>query len=111
EAPLGDTTNVWDVGLSVRQLKIDRDPRRLTISTDAQAQPSVGPNGRVVFSTREGGSSLWELPLDADTGLPRGPAHSVTAHLAGHGLHALSPDGRWLAFVPDRVGNPSVWLR
>jgi len=62
--------------------------------------PNWSPSGDMIAFVRPGdggsGSYLWAMPVDANTGRPRGPAQRVTIMQGDYGQ--FSVDGRWIAF-------------
>jgi serine/threonine protein kinase len=105
DAPHGDTTNLWEVTL--RDGRLRGRPRRLLTSTEGQFQPLRASADRLVFATRTARSYLAEVALG-------GPAPAVPRFLVPYamssGVHSISRDGRWLAYVSSRLGDPAVWL-
>ena len=62
--------------------------------------------GWVAFSTTGGGGSdLWALPVDAPDSAR---AYLVTPF--NEGAPALSPDGRWIAYVSNETGRDEVYV-
>lgn len=87
-------------------------PERLVFDLRAAGDPAISPDGRwVVYvlaevrpGQRRGTSHLWMV--DTVTGEHR----QLTRVAARDGLPRFSPDGRVLAFVSDRTGDPAVYL-
>jgi len=108
---LGDTTNLWEADIAPRSFRIDGAPRRLTLSTEDQLQPSMAPDGSLVFSTRTEIPYLWELRLDGDREGERSAPRAVMPHYPGRGFHDMSADGRWLAYTSSLPGHAGISLR
>lgn len=62
----------------------------------------VDPSGESVVFELLG--DLYELPLAG------GEATRLTSGMAFDSQPAVSPDGRWIAFVSDRDGNTNLWV-
>src|SRR5688500_12173689 len=58
--------------------------------------------GDTVIFTAEG--DLWK------TGLQGGTAQRLTTHAATESMAAISPDGKWLAFVASYEGTPEAYV-
>jgi hypothetical protein len=102
-------TNLWEVPIS-RTFEITAAPRRLTLSTESQHQPSIGPNGRLLFATHAGSMGFWQIPIENGAPVPDAVPESVTSY-SGHGLLSVSEDGRRLVFTRRHLGNPEIWVR
>jgi len=70
---------------------------------------SVSPDGRtLVFQQeREGRWGLWRLDLGSGTE----PTRITSATSVSEWQPAISPDGRWLAYVSDESGSAEVCIR
>jgi Tol biopolymer transport system component len=85
---------------------------RLTTSEYAQQPYSWSPDGKLIFFQQSRdpatGFDIWLLPI-GDEGKPGSPEpflNSTTDELQP----ALSPDGRWLAYVSDVSGRTEVFV-
>jgi Tol biopolymer transport system component len=67
------------------------------------------PDGRtmVVRTTSSTGRDIWRVPLDST---PTGLRPLLTSPADERGV-ALSPDGRWMAYVSDESGRQEVYVR
>ncbi len=63
--------------------------------------PHVSNDGRLAFSYH---GDIWVAQQDGTR------ARRLTAHVARDTFPRFSPDGRWIAFNSDRMGNDDVWL-
>jgi serine/threonine-protein kinase len=88
-----------------------------TKGDDAEFPNSWSPDGRFLLYTvsydterggnrRRGTTDLWILPLDGS-----GPALPWFESPAREGAAAISPDGRWAAYVSDETGRNEVYVR
>ena len=78
----------------------------LTISAGADPvkfarYPHISNDGKIAFSYH---GDLWIT--DREGAAPR----RLTAHIARDTFPRFSPDGLWIAFDSDRMGNQDVWL-
>ncbi|NIR45980.1 MAG: BamA/TamA family outer membrane protein [Gemmatimonadetes bacterium] len=117
----------WQSGAVLDLVVIDRDGctvRRITRDSAGDITPAWSPDGRYLLwaSDRYGSYDIlaveWARELAADGGTPP-RAWRVTRAPMGASDPAVSPDGRWLAFValyPDglrverRSFEPATWL-
>ncbi len=88
-----------------------------TKGDDAEFPNSWSPDNRYLLYTvaydtdrgelrRRGTSDLWLLPLDGS-----GPARPWFESPAREGSAAISPDGRWAAYVSNETGRFEVYVR
>lgn len=103
----GDGNDLWfcplDGGSSAK-------PVRITVGAGA-SHPSVAANGRIAFSRIAVNSGLWMLPLDAQSGVVKDERRRVWNENVTVGYPSVSADGKKLAYVSNRGGDPDVWLR
>lgn len=98
-------------GFAIRWIAPDEGDSEETLAAPKLGQFPSGftPDGRtLVFQRRDPDTQgdIWILPLEGDRtpkAYLRGPAHERAA--------ALSPDGRWLAYVSDESGRDEVYVR
>jgi Tol biopolymer transport system component/predicted Ser/Thr protein kinase len=92
------------------------DAQRLTESPDAQYPSSWSPNGDVLaFSQMKPGIGwgIMTMPLEGSEesgwkpGQPKSIAYTPSVDL----LPALSPDGRWIAYMSNESGMYEVYVR
>ncbi len=63
--------------------------------------PHVSNDGRIAFSYH---GDIWIAGPDGSH------ARRLTAHIAHDTFPRFSPDGQWVAFNSDRLGNGDVWV-
>ncbi len=92
--------------------------RRLpTTGENAEFPNAISPDGRfllyaVSYDTDRGGtrrrgtSDIWIVPLDGSS-----PARPWFESPAREGAAAISPDGRWVAYVSNETGRFEVYVR
>jgi eukaryotic-like serine/threonine-protein kinase len=89
---------------------------RLTSSGNAQRPGSWDPTGRyLVFEELDAQSKLnvMMLSIDGDeaSGWKAGNATAILNSIHNESQPAVSPDGRWLAYVSDESGPDQVYVR
>jgi TolB protein len=67
--------------------------------------------GVLVCSSLVENADLWSLPIDSVQGRVVGDLEQLTHDLAADYLPSLSADGKKLAFVSSRSGNPDIWIK
>ena len=111
----GDSTNLWQVGISPTTFKAAGDALRLTSGTAFEWQPSVaalaGGGRRMVFASLTENPDLWTVSVAADEARLTGRPQRLTDSAARDSSPTLSADGRKLAYVSTRTGFSQVWLR
>jgi Tol biopolymer transport system component/DNA-binding winged helix-turn-helix (wHTH) protein len=106
----GDSVNVWEVTLSPKSGRVTGAPKRVTSGTAAEVQPSLGPDGTVIFSSRTRDIDLWSVPIAADEGTVRGAPQRVTQTATEDINPYLSRDGKTLAYASRFSGNADIEL-
>src|SRR5439155_15444418 len=108
---LADTTNLWLVPISPKTWKVSSAPRRLTLGTTLEVQPSPAAGNQVAFSSLQENVNIWSLPIDATRAKPTGGLQRLTQDTVAQASPAVSPDGKLLAFSSRRSGNRDIWLK
>lgn len=87
-------------------VETDRLTRILTLPQDAQATPSVSPDGkRILFSQVRRDRDIYEFPLDGS------PPRPFLANSVPEFGPSWSPRGDQFAFITERRGNDELWVR
>ena len=110
-AKAGDSVSLWQVSISPRNWRITGPARRLTTGSGLDIRPSFAKTGLLVFSSLVENADIWSLPIDASQGRVKGPPEQLTHDLALDYLPSMSADGKKLAFVSERSGNPDIWMK
>ena len=108
---IGDSSNLWQVALSLEKRRVSGTPQRATFGTTDEAAASVTSDGRMVFISRTMGADIWSLPIDANRARLQGPLKRVTQDAADDYDPTLSEDGATLVFRSRRAGRFGVVLR
>ncbi|MEK7668280.1 MAG: protein kinase [Gemmatimonadota bacterium] len=86
------------------------DPVRKTVGLDA-ANVSLSADGsRAAYSHFTVNRNIYTLPIPRGGPVSVASATPLTTGTQLIEMHALSSDGRWLAFDSDRGGSQSIWL-
>ena len=109
-ARLGDSINIWQVGISSKTWQISDAAQRRTFGA-GEVDPSFADPDRLVFTSSSAQSDLWSLPIDANQGKVLGKAEPLTQNATDDVNPSLSADGKKLAFNSTRSGHPDIWIR
>lgn len=101
---MGDSVNLWQIGISAKTYRVTGDLERLTFGTGTEQFPSVAGE-RVAFASAQLNFDIWSVPLDADRGVVTGPAEQLTSDPSHETWPTLSADGRQIAYFGPRSGN------
>ena len=107
----GDSTNLWEISLAPGTWKATGAPRRLTIGTGPDIEPTVAATGQLAFASVNRNVDIWSLPVDANNGQVKGTLVRLTADAAADRSPSLSADGNTLVFDSDRAGNFHIWRK
>ena len=80
-------------------------PRRVLALDGILRNPTPYRDG-LAFERVRGAFDLWRLDLEAPSASPQPLLRSTRSESAP----SFSRDGRWLAFVSDRSGQPEIWV-
>ena len=110
-AKAGDGVSLWQVSIGPKDWLITRPAHRLTTGSGLDVRPSFARSGFLVFSSLMENADIWSLPVDASQGRAKGPPEQLTRGLAADYMPSMSADGKKLAFVSERSGNPDIWIK
>lgn len=114
-ARLGDSTNLWRIGISPKTFKVAGFPQRLTSGPTREESPSLAsPSGgtiRAAFTSLVDDLSIWKLPIERNKAKVLGQPHEVTRGSGGAFHPAISHDGKMAVFVSLRPGNQEIWRK
>ena len=94
----GNEGNVWTIDLASRRIT------PITLSPTLVNSPVAARDGRLAVATS---SHQTDLYLDAVDG---GSQRRLTFHTHDNFGPRLSPDGRKIAYMSNRTGDPEIWL-
>jgi Tol biopolymer transport system component len=91
-------------------------PTRLTFGTNTDQDPTFSgdsPAGfQVAFASIEKRTDIWELPVDANRGVVKGPLKRLTEGRGSESTQlTATADGKRIAFLSDRGGPNQPWIR
>ena len=101
---IGDSGNLWRIGVSAKTYRVTGDLERLTFGTGTEQFPSVAGE-RIAFASTQPNFDIWSVPLDADRGVVTGAAEQLTRDPSHETWPTLSADGRQMAYFGPRPGN------
>ena len=84
---------------------------RLTTGSGNEVDPACSAAGIVAFTHLDVRHSIWSIPLEQNQAMPHGRLERIGDNPATQRNPSLSRNGRYLAFLSDRSGRGSVWLR
>jgi Tol biopolymer transport system component len=108
---LGAATNIWQLPISPKTWKAEGPARRLTFGTGEETSPSLGKDGRLLFSAIVRNVDVWSLPADGNQGKATGELRRLTNDAATDDWPSISADGKVLTFASDRAGSRDVWIK
>jgi len=110
-AKAGDSVSLWQVSIAPKNWRIAGPAHRLTRGSGLDVRPSLAKTGLLVFSSLIANADIWSLPIDASQGRVKGAPGQLTHDLALDYSPSMSADGKKLAFVSLRSGNPNIWIK
>jgi Tol biopolymer transport system component len=110
-AQLGDSVNLWQISISLRNWKVTGPAQQLTSGAGLEIRPSLAKDGTLVFSSLKENGHLWSQRLDANRGTAIGVLEQLTTGEASDNCPSISADGKIVAFASDRSGNPDIWVK
>ena len=106
----GDTVNLWMARFS-SGWKLVGAPQQLTSGAVQELEPSISTNGKLVFTNARSNTDIWQLPIQANTGVLAGEPQQLTQNPLEDYYPHVSADGKRIAFVSHRGGSTDdVWL-
>jgi len=110
----GDSTNLWELPVSLANRRVAGEPRRLTSGTGLETHPSFSGDAKrrtFVYSSLAVNADIWSLPIEEETGRVLGEPDRVTQELSHEVFPSLSADGKKVAFNSSRPGSWQVVVR
>ena len=107
----GDTQNLWEIGISSRTGRVTGAPRRLTTGAGNEVDPCRASGGALTFTSVDTRRDVWSLPIDLNSGTPKGPLERITQGPARREHASLSHNGRYVAFASNQSGPLNIWRR
>ena len=107
--PTDNGASLWQVRLDPATHTLTGIPQRVGSDTALEAQPALGPEGRLLFTRFSASMNIWSLPLDSRTGLPSAGLQRLTEGLTVDAAPSVTVDGKKIAFVSNRLGRDEIW--
>jgi Tol biopolymer transport system component len=92
-------------GIYVRNADGSGEADSVFLDANDRSSGAWMPNGEAIVSSTISLAGLWMVPLQA------GRAEPIPGSRATEAFPAVSPDGRWLAYVSDESGRREVYVR
>jgi Tol biopolymer transport system component/DNA-binding winged helix-turn-helix (wHTH) protein len=109
-ATLDYTRNIWTVPISTKSWKVVGPPKRLTLGTATDSEPTVAGD-KVAYTSLTTMLEIWSLPIDANQARPSGAIQRLTGDADAHGYPAVSPDGTIIAFTLQHGDDRKIWIK
>ncbi len=99
-----EVKGLWRVEIDPSTMEPVSVPHEVAgVGLSSVRQPSLGPDGKLVFAAYLTRSNLWSVSVDAD-GSTTAPPRALTVGNDRYNRPAFSPDGRFLAFDHWKLG-------
>jgi len=86
------------------------EPVRLTTGLEAGGVSVSDDGSRAAYTHFVVSRNIYTLPIPRAGSVSTSAARPLTRGTQLIEMHALSPDGRWLAYQTDRSGNQDIWI-
>ena len=110
-ARIGDTDNLWRIGLSSRTWQVASAPQRVTFGAGLEVHASIAADGGIVFTQLRSNYEIAGIGTAQPAARTGASVQMLTTNSAMDHWPALSPDGKRMAFMSWRLGNPDIWLK
>jgi hypothetical protein len=113
-ATLGDTTNIWELSLSVETGTVSGPLRQRTFGAGIEVSPSTVKTARgttLAFASLELNVDVWALPLGREGAAPRESWERLTRDLSAESYPAVAAEANKLVFVSARSDQAELHLR
>ncbi len=108
---LGDTRNLWEMGISPAAGKVSGVFQRLTAGAGNEVEPSCASGDKLALANVESRNGIWSHPFDLDRGKSMGALERITEGPAMREHSSLSSNGRYVAFASTQSGGLNIWRR
>jgi hypothetical protein len=100
----GDTSDLWEAGISLRTGKVSGVLRRLTAGAGNELEPSCASGDALAFTNVDLTRDVWSVPFDLDRGRAKGVLERITRGPSRREHSALSGNGRFVTFASAQSG-------
>jgi len=107
----GDSTNLWRIPISTKTAQAVHRPERLTTGTGVEMQPTVGPEGELIFSSLTSNVDVWSLPVDTNKGSVNGDMVRLTQNASRDYRCSVSANRERMSFLSERSGHPELYMK
>jgi Tol biopolymer transport system component len=91
-------------------MQVSGPPRRLTDGKDQEQQISVGPGGRLLFTSLHLSADLWSLPIDANQARALGKLAPLTKDGGRVQLPSAAANASKMVYLSNKSGARDVWV-
>jgi Tol biopolymer transport system component len=111
----GDSTNLWQLGISPTTWTVTGSIHRLTTGATLEealsATATMDGIMHVAFASSTLNTDIWSLPIDANRAAVMGEATRLTRETTADFHPDLSSDGTRMVWVSARSGHQEIWIR
>lgn len=112
---LGDTANLWQIGIDPRTQRVSGNPEPLSAGAAYETEVAFARTpaaDRLAFSSLAVRFDLWAIPIDPSSGMPTGAEIKPATDNASYELYpSVSHDGSTLAYMTSRGNARSLCIR
>jgi Tol biopolymer transport system component len=102
--------HIWELPISSSTMQVSGPPRRLTDGKDQEQQISVGPGGRLLFTSLHLSADLWSLPIDANQARALGKLAPLTKDGGRVQLPSAAANASKMVYLSNKSGARDVWV-
>jgi Tol biopolymer transport system component len=95
--------------VDLQALRVSGPPERITFGSGIEALPSGSADGKIAFTDVRQDRNIYELRLDASTGLAVGDPSKLTVAESRDTGSDFSLDANRLAYISNRDGAFDIW--
>ncbi len=109
--PSANGANLWRADLDPGRREVTTQPLRLTSGQGFEIQPYASAGGRILYARELLNADIWAVPISLDEARVTGAPRRITSDPASDVYPSISADGSKLAYLSNRRGPYSPWVR